>query len=44
MDNECFTEDVCHIFVNLSMYGNPQRIIKFYESIDAITIICKLLS
>lgn len=44
MDNQCFTYDVCYVFTNLSMSGNPERVIKFYESIDAITIISKLLS
>lgn len=43
MDNHCLTLDVCYVFVNISMYADPERVVRFYESIDAINIISKLL-
>lgn len=30
MDNHCLTYDVCYVFVNLSMYAEPQRVVRFY--------------
>ena len=43
MDNQCLTFDVCHVFLNLSMFAEPARVVRFYESIDAVTIVAKLL-
>lgn len=31
------------MFVNISMFADAERVMRFYESIDAVNIICRLL-